>query len=437
MTDDDRMGGFTPMRATRFFVPLLLQAFSQCLTYPLVAAIVSHGELGVKGYAAFAQGQTVMFLIGALASGLILTGMVHARTRAGYLCFQHLNLAMMSVLLGVQLLVTLPPFYEIVFGGFLHLPHDLSEVARETLGWGVFMQAAFFLRNVGVVVLYNARASFEANLATTVRLVLTVALSPLFVHLGWTGPMWGVVSMTGQCYVEFALTHLYARTYVRALPEDGGGRGATALPARETHRVADQFRFTVPLSLGGVLLAVAPLLVAVFVGRTENAVAMLAIHYVTIGVANPVAFGALRMQAVAIQFPPEWPGDRRMLAYAACAGLALGALPLLFTLPGVSDWYFCEAQNLPTDDLWRARALMGVYALAPFLQALRGRLEGLAAWMKRPKTVMGGQIAHVATFLSALSLSLCLDMPGWQMGVTAILSAAVSTILFLHLALRR
>ena len=53
MADDDRMGGFTPARATRFFVPLLLQAFSQCLTYPLVAAIVSHGELGVEGYAAY------------------------------------------------------------------------------------------------------------------------------------------------------------------------------------------------------------------------------------------------------------------------------------------------------------------------------------------------------------------------------------------------
>ncbi len=433
------MGGFTPARATRFFVPLLLQAFSQCLTYPLVAAIVSHGELGVKGYAAFAQGQTVMFLIGALASGLILTGMVHARTRAGYLCFRRLNFAMMGALLGVQLLVTLPPFYEIVFGGFLHLPPDLSEVARETLGWGVFMQTAFFLRNVGVVVLYNARASFEANLATTVRLALTVAFSPLFVRLGWTGPMWGIVAMTGPCYVEFALTHLYARKYVRALP-GGGGRGATALPTNdveETHRVVDQFRFTVPISLGGVLLAVAPLLVAVFVGRTENAVAMLAIHYVTIGVANPVAFGALRMQAVAIQFPPEWPGDRRMLAYAACAGLALGVLPLLFTLPGMSDWYFCEAQNLPADDLWRARTLMGVYALAPLLQALRGRLEGLAAWMKRPKTVMGGQIAHVATFLSVLSLCLFGGMPGWQMGATAILSAAAATILFLHLALRR
>ena len=404
MAEDDRMGGFTPARATRFFVPLLLQAFSQCLTYPLVAAIVSHGELGVKGYAAFAQGQTVMFMIGALGSGLVLTGMVHARTRAGYLCFRRLNFAMMAALLGVQLLVTLPPFHAWVFEGLLSLRPDLAEVSRETLGWGVFMQAAFFFRNEPLVVL------------------------SLFVHLGWTGPMWGIVAMTGPCYVEFALTHLYARKYVRALP---------AHDEEGAHRVADQFRFTVPLSLGGVLLAVAPLLVAVFVGRTENAVAMLAIHYVTIGVANPVAFGALRMQAVAIQFPPEWTGDRRMLAYAACAGLALGALPLLFTLPGVSDWYFCEVQNLPADDLWRARALMGVYALAPFLQALRGRLEGLAAWMKRPKTVMGGQIAHVATFLAALSLSLCFGMPGWQMGASAILSAAAATILFLHLALRR
>ena len=437
MTDDDRTGGFTPKRATKFFVPLLLQAFSQCLTYPLVAAIVSHGTLGVKGYAAFAQGQTVMFLIGALGSGLVLTGMVHARTRAGFHCFRRLNYAMMAALLAVQLLVTLPPFYRLVFEGVLRLPPELAAVARNTLGWGVFMQAAFFLRNEPLVILYNARASFEANLATTVRLILTVASSPLFVRMGWTGPMWGVVAMTGPCFVECALSYLYARKYVRALPE-GGGRKATDLPTHDaegSHRVADQFRFTVPLSLGGVLLAVAPLLVAVFVGRTSDAVAMLAIHYVTIGVANPVAFGALRMQAVAIQFPPEWPGDRRMLVYAACAGLALGLLPLLFTLPFVADWYFRVVQNVPAENLWRTRVVMGAYAFAPLLQALRGRLEGLAAWRHRPKLVMAGQVAHVITFLAVLALGLHFGQPGWQMGMTAVLSAAAATIVVLHFAL--
>ena len=426
MTEDDRMGGFTPKRATKFFVPLFLQAFSQCLTYPLVAAIVSHGALGVKGYAAFAQGQTVMFLIGALGSGLVLTGMVHARTRAGFLCFRRLNFAMMGALLAVQLLVALPPFYRLVFEDVLRLPPDLASVARNTLVWGVFMQAGFFVRNEPLVILYNARASFEANLATAVRLALTVASSPLFVHLGWTGPMWGIVAMTGPCFVEVALSYLYARKYLRALPTND---------VVERHRVADQFRFTVPLSLGGVLLAVAPLLVAVFVGRTADAVAMLAIHYVTIGVANPVAFGALRMQAVAIQFPPEWPGDRRMLAYAACAGLALGALPLLFTLPAVAEWDFGVVQNVPAENLWRARVGMGAYALAPCLQALRGRLEGLAAWMKRPKLVMAGQVAHVATFLAALALGLHFGQPGWQMGMTAVLSAAAATIVVLQFAL--
>ena len=62
MKDEDRFGGYTPWRATRFYVPLLIQAFSQCLTYPLVAAIVSHGPTGVSTLTAFAQGQTVMHL---------------------------------------------------------------------------------------------------------------------------------------------------------------------------------------------------------------------------------------------------------------------------------------------------------------------------------------------------------------------------------------
>lgn len=79
----DALGEYTPMRATKFYIPLLLQAFSQSLTYPLVATIVSHGPNGVTDYAAFAQGQIVMFMIGALGGGLITTGMVFATTRKG------------------------------------------------------------------------------------------------------------------------------------------------------------------------------------------------------------------------------------------------------------------------------------------------------------------------------------------------------------------
>ncbi|MBQ0032900.1 MAG: hypothetical protein KBT68_08875, partial [bacterium] len=93
---------FSIGNVTRFYIPLLLQAFSQSLTYPLVAGIVTHGEFGVNALTAFSQGQMIMFMIGALGGGLVMTGMVFARTWYGYVSFRRLNAIMMVVLLAVQ-----------------------------------------------------------------------------------------------------------------------------------------------------------------------------------------------------------------------------------------------------------------------------------------------------------------------------------------------
>lgn len=136
MTDAERFGGYTPARATRFYIPLLLQAFSQSLTYPLVAGIAAHGPFGEGTYAAFAQGQTIMFMIGALGGGLVMTGMVFARTRPGYRAFIRLNTAMMLALLAAQTLLALPPFDALIFRNYLGLAPHLVETARQTLLWG-------------------------------------------------------------------------------------------------------------------------------------------------------------------------------------------------------------------------------------------------------------------------------------------------------------
>ena len=48
---------------------------------------------------------------------------------------------------------------------------------------------------------------------------------------------------------------------------------------------------------------------------------------------------------------------------------------------------------------------------------------------------MAGQDAHVITFLAVLALGLHFGQPGWQMGMTAVLSAAAATIVVLHFAL--
>ena len=90
---------YSPKNAARFYVPLLLQAFSQSLTYPLVGAIISHGPDGVDALTAFSLGQVIQFMIGALAGGLVMTGMVFAKTSSGLASFRRLNFLMMAVLL--------------------------------------------------------------------------------------------------------------------------------------------------------------------------------------------------------------------------------------------------------------------------------------------------------------------------------------------------
>ena len=421
MKDEDRFGGYTPLRATRFYVPLLIQAFSQCLTYPLVAAIVSHGPTGVSTLTAFAQGQTVMFLIGAIGGGLVMTGMVFARTRAGYLNFIRLNAWMMASLLAVQALAALPPFDALIFRRLLNLPPDLAEIARQTLLWGIPLQAAFFVRNVPLVILFNARASAAANNATFIRILLTILASYAFVTIGWTGASWGLVAMTVPTFAELAFTYLFARRYVRELRDDA--------PADST---LTQFRFTMPLALGGFLLAAAPFMIATFVGRTADHVAMLSIHYVTIGLANAVGYAALRMQAVTIQFPPEYDGDRRVLRYAVAAGLVLGFFLLLPALPGIADWYFHTVQSIPQENIGKTRIAMLIYAAWPVLQTVRGNAEGFAAVRKRPNAVLSGQIAYLGTLVAMLAATLHLGLPGWLMGVTAIISATIATTAAVH-----
>ncbi len=432
MTDEERYGGYTPMRATRFYIPLLLQAFSQSLTYPLVAGIAAHGEFGEGTYAAFAQGLTVMFMIGALGGGLVMTGMVFARTLAGYRAFVRLNACMMFALLLMQMLLATHPLDTLIFHDYLGLAPHLIETARQTLLWGFVMQGGFFLRNVPLVVLFNNRESGLATLATTVRIGLTVVASATFIPFGLTGAGWALVATSIPCLVELALTHVFARRFVRALRDaprvDAG--------AAESNDVLRQFRFTLPLSLGGFLLALAPSVVAAFVNRTVHGVSMLAIHYATIGLANPVAYGAFRMQAVAIQFPPEYPNDRRVMRYAAGVGLVLGLVPLFFALPGIGDWVFLNFMNLQPQNIAVARTVMACYAVWPVFQCVRGYLEGHAASLKHPTAVLIGQFAYVTGLSLTLALAFILGAPGWIMGFAAIFCATLATITALILSLR-
>lgn len=428
---------FSVWNVTRFYIPLLLQAFSQSLTYPLVAGIVTHGAFGVNALTAFSQGQMIMFMIGALGGGLVMTGMVFARTWYGYVSFRRLNAIMMGVLLAVQCIPTIAPLNRWLFEGFFALPPELAETARWTLLFGVVMNGSFFLRNVPMVVLFNNYESGKANNATFIRIAVTLGCAALFPKLGWVGAGWGLFALTLGTCVELLVTWLYARPYVAALPNrpTQTTQPLNLSTSQHLNLTWEQFHFTLPLSLGGFLLMLSPLCIAAFVGRTANSADMLAIHYVTLGVANPVAYAALRMQAVSIQFQPEYEGDRRLLVYAIIAGLCLGIIPLVFSLPFVGNWYFGHYQNVPERILDTARLAIGIYSFICMIHAVRGRVEGIAAARKRPKAVMAGQIAYTAGLFTTCAILLPLGCAGWAIAVSAIFVAPVIATIAIYTSL--
>jgi hypothetical protein len=417
---------YTPRRAAKFYVPLVIQAFSQSLTYPLVAAIVSHGNNGVVDLAAFAQGLAVMFMIGALGGGLLTTGMVFGRDAEGFRQFKRLNLWLCCCLIVMQTLACLHPFDQIVFRDMLGLAPPMDETAREVLILSIPLHIFFFLRNPGLVALYNARASAAANWGTLCRIALTVCLSPLFVRLGWVGHRVGILAMTGPVLVECLLLRSLARPYIRRLASapEGGAAG-----------IRTQFLFTVPLSFGGVLLASAGFMIGAFITRAAEPARMLPIHYVTMGVVNPVGFAALRMQAVVLAFPPRGKRDHRVFKFALASGLVLALFPWIGQVPSVARWYFGEIQNVPAGDIPLAMRAMLLISVLPVIQSLRGHAEGLAAWRRRPNAILAGQAMNLATLVCALFLMLNFGVPGYLMGVTAILAACLMTLVTVRLGL--
>ncbi|MDR1284302.1 MAG: hypothetical protein LBK99_26340 [Opitutaceae bacterium] len=434
---------YSPWRATKFYVPLVVQAASQSLTYPLVASIVSHGALGKDALAAFAQGQGIMFVIGSLGGGLLTTGMLFGRDAEGFRIFKRLNRLFAVALLVAQGGVCLPGVDSLVFRGILGLPDPLDHIARNVTFLCIPVQLLFFLRNAPLVALYNARASAPANWATLARIALTVFFAWLFPLFGWTGYGLGVLAMTVPVGLELFLSQYFARPYVPGIR--GGTAAAPAIATAEAPANASgaaavsslrtQFLFTIPLSFGGVLLALSGIIIGAFIARADAPTQMLPVHYMVLGVVNPVGFAALRMQAVVLAFAPRDRYANNILRFGIVAGLALAIFPLLGQVPAVARWYFVGVQNLPEVDVpLAARAMLAVGVL-PVLQAMRGHAEGLAAWRKRPNAILAGQAVYLASIVTVLSLCLHFGTPGYLMGIMALLVAISMTLVTVRFGL--
>ena len=391
---------------TRFFIPLAIQAASQALSYPLVAMVASRGPGGPLNLAGLAQASTVMFFLGMIAISSVTTGMVYAKTREGYQRFRKVTLFTGLGVIAIQASLCIPALSHLLFGRLIGLPPSIEQPAYTVFVISIPLQFLFFLRIPYFVVMYLGKATAIASLATIARIILTALLSLLFCTLELVGPIWAVVCLTIPVAMEVLISGIFAVPFLKSLkscPENPPGTW-------------EIFNFNLPLSVGGYFLSASAIILAAFIARSADPDRILPVYYLALGLANPVAFAATRIQTIVLAFPPQAGSDGRTFRFCLTAGTILGILPLIFILPGLAEFYFIRLQKLDAQDLSLVRMTVMSLIFFPLSVAIRAQREGLAAWLKKPKTVLSGHAMFMGTIIATGFALLYLGAPGLLIG---------------------
>ena len=411
----------------RFFAPVAIQAASQALCYPLVAMVASRAAGGPLNLAGMAQSITVMFFLGMFAIYFITTGMVFATSRQGFEKFRQVVLATGAGVVVIQAGLCLPPVSRLVFEKLIGLPLTIAAPARLTLLASIPLQLLFFLRVPYFVAMYVGRASGRASLATVGRVVVTALLSPIFCSLGWVGPLWAIVCLTLPVAMEVAIARRFAARFISVL-----GKAGAAVPTAR-----DIFWFNLPLAIGGYCLAISGVALGGFIARAPDPERILPVYYLALGLANPVAFAATRIQTVVLAYPPPATNLKQLGRFAAAVGIVLGLLPLACILPGVAELYYVVLQNLPSTDLPLVRLTALSLVLFPLGVAIRARNEGLAAWQKKPSAVLKGHILFMATIVAVGTAALIIGIPGYFIGALGLSLGNLASASVIRIGLKR
>ena len=295
----------------RFYVPLAIQAASQSLTYPLVAAIASHGKGGPINLAGMAQAMAVMGLLGMIGGGLLTTGIVYGKTKAGFARFCQVNWLFTGIVTILMAILSLPPLAHMWFDSLLGLPASIEKPAYQALVASLSLQILFFIRNPYQVCLYNHDATGLASMATISRIIGTVLLVPVFIYFGLVGPIWAVVAQAVAVGFEVLLSWYFARPYMRRLP--------SVAEAPPTHK--EMIAFTLPLSAGGFFLNVSGVMISWTIGRAPDPERMMQAYYLAGGLAGPAAFAASRVQTVVLTMLSRFSTERKLKIFTLIVGL--------------------------------------------------------------------------------------------------------------------
>ena len=412
---------------TGFFIPLAIQAASQALSYPLVAMVASRGPGGPLNLAGLAQSTTVMVFLGMFGITYVTTGMVYAASREGYRRYRNVVLMTGLGVIVVQAVLSIPAVAHPLFGELIGLPPSIEKPAKITLLASIPVQFLFFLRTPYLVIMYISKTTAKASIATIGRIAFTALLAPIFSNIGLVGPVWAVVCLTLPVALECLVAKLFADPFIKNLKPS-----AVAAPD-----AAEIFMFNLPLSLGGYLLSASAIIMGAFIARAPDPERVLPICYLAMGLANPVAYAATRIQTTVLAFPPTSSKDPLTFRFALAAGLCLGLLPLIFILPGLIELYYVTLQKLDPADLGLTRITAIALVFYPLSVAIRAQSEGLAAWSKKPATVMAGHAIFLVAMLASGVILLFSGAQGYIICAVGLSLGSLSSSATMRLLMRR
>jgi hypothetical protein len=172
-----------------------------------------------------------------------------------------------------------------------------------------------------------------------------------------------------------------------------------------------------------------------FIARAPEPERIMPIYYLALGLVNPVAHAATRIQTIVLVFPPRSISDRLTFKFSLGAGAVLGILPLTFILPGLVELYYVRLQNLNITDIHLVRLTALSLMFLPLCVALRAQSEGLAAWLKKPASVVLGQSVFLATIIIAGFVLFFLETPGYLIGAIGLTLGSLASSATMRISL--
>jgi len=392
-----------------YFIPLALQALSQSITYPLVAAVASRGVGGAINIAGLAQANVVQFFIASMGAGIFIAGMIFGKTSEGYHAHKRICYYMGLVLTSLQAIVCIPYVAHLILGVIMGLPEDMEKSSYTALLTGIPLQFIFAIRTPFLTNLFVHKATGRAYAATFGRILLTVMLAYVFCMVEFTGPFWAIICLTIPVLLENFVLYIMSKPFIKALPVSG---------KRPTDRAI--LTYAASFSLGQLFISLSGYVIASFASRAPKPEIMLPVYYAVISLFNAVSFAATRIAATVITFYEDGANRRILKKFTFVSSLVLGFVPLIFIIPFFCRWYYLDVQHLPesTVPIIIQTSLMLIFM--PLTIGMRAYCEGKAAYLKKPVAILSGQAIFIAMIALSSSIAYNLGATGTQIGPIAL-----------------